>query len=88
MALPYLEMHGARSIDTAVLLRKPWCEVNVEYVARSSEAWVIFPNEVRETISTLRGQWQARGDDVATIRRQLLEIGLPEPDVAFFSELK
>lgn len=87
-AIPYVQFHGAKSIETAVLLQKPWSSFKCDYVARESEAWVIFPNEARETITTLRNKWRGLGDDEETIRRQLLEIGFPEPEVAFLSELE
>jgi hypoxanthine phosphoribosyltransferase len=88
MATHYINYHGATSITTAALIKKPWAEFQVDFAARSSEAWVIFPNEVRETITTLLSIWQKAGDSPEVIRRQLLEIGFSEPEVALFSRLE
>lgn len=88
LAKQYLQYHGAASIHTAVLLEKPWSKVSVDFSARSSEAWVIFPNEVRETIHNLVSIWKNKGDSPKTIHSQLLEIGFSKDEVALFSNLE
>lgn len=87
LATEYLQHHGTRSITTAALLKKPWTEFPVEFTARSSQAWVIFPNEVRETIESLVKKWQKAGDSPEVIKKQLLKIGFSEPEVALFASL-
>lgn len=87
LATEYLGHHGAQSVTTAVLIAKPWTKFNVDYFARKSEAWVIFPNEVRETIEALTKQWSEKGDSTDTIQAQLQEIGFTETEVALFSKL-
>lgn len=88
LAKEYLHYHGAASITTAVLIEKPWSTVSVDFSARQSEAWVIFPNEVRETIKSLKSIWKNKGDSQETITKQLLEIGFSNPEVALFSNLE
>lgn len=63
LAVNYLKQHGAKQIYTASLIEKPWSEFKVDYSARTSESWVIFPNETRETISTLKKIWSEKGED-------------------------
>lgn len=88
LATEYISYHGATNITTASLIKKPWSSFAVDFAARSSEAWVIFPNEVRETIATLSKIWRQKGDSPDTIRQQLLEIGFSEPEVALFTTLE
>ncbi len=84
LATEYIHHHGAKSITTAALLTKPWSTFKVDFKARSSEAWVIFPNEVRETIQLLTELWSEQGDTHSTIVNQLLEIGFSKMEVDLF----
>ena len=88
LAKEYLQYHGAASITTAVLIEKPWSTVPVDFSARQSEAWVIFPNEVRETIKSLVSIWEKAGDSTEKIHNQLQEIGFSKDEVALFTKLE
>lgn len=88
MATQYLQYHGAASITTSALIQKPWSTFKVDFAAQESEAWVIFPNEARETIKTLAQMWTEKGDSPEKIATQLGEIGFPAPEVALFASLK
>jgi uncharacterized protein len=88
LAKQYLQYHGAKSITTAVLIKKPWATVPVDFYARSSNAWVIFPNEVRETIRNLTSIWKNKKDSSSNIQKQLLEIGFRKDEVALFYNLE
>lgn len=85
LAIEYLKYHGAKSITTATLIQKPWTKHKADFVARDSEAWVIFPNEVRETIETLTELWLDDGDQINQIKSQLLEIGFTKDEVDLFA---
>lgn len=87
-ATQYLKYHGVKDLKTAVLLEKPWSEFKPDFSARSSEAWVIFPNETRETIETMAGIWAKKGDSPEVINQQLRQIGFSESEVALFSPVK
>ncbi len=88
VATNYLKYHGVKSISTAVLVSKPWTKIKPDFAARTSEAWVIFPNEARETIATLVSMWQKKGDSATEIHSQLLKIGFSEAEVALFATLE
>lgn len=88
LAKEYVAYHGAASIQTAVLIKKPWSTTPVDFAARESKAWVIFPNEVRETIKTLTSIWKKAGDSQETIYKQLEQIGFSKDEVAFFADLE
>lgn len=84
LAVQYLKYHGAAEIKTAVLVTKPWSTFKPDFAARESEAWIIFPNEARETIETLSGMWSKKGDSPEVIKEQLLKVGFSEAEVASF----
>lgn len=83
----YLQFHGVKSLTTAALVSKPWADFKVDFAASESVAWVIFPNESRETIEILTKNWREVGDSSQQIRQQLLEIGFPQAEVALFANL-
>jgi hypothetical protein len=88
LAVEYLQYHGAKSIKTSTLIEKPWSTFKSDFVARSSEAWVIYPNEIRETISILRELWEEKGDSPDIIRKNLVELGFGKDEVELFFDLK
>lgn len=88
LATQYLQYHGARQIVTAALIKKTWTKQPIDYFAQTSDAWVIFPNETRETMSTLIGLWRKKGDSPDTIRHQLLKIGFTQAEVDLFGQLQ
>lgn len=85
LATQYFQYHGAKSVTTAVLVEKPWSTFKPDYHARKSEAWVIFPNEARETIGILSEKWETLGDSPEKIRAQLQEIGFSKAEVDLFA---
>ncbi len=88
LATQYLQQHGVKSLHTASLVQKPWSTFKVDFWAHQSKAWVIFPNEVRETILLLKELWQEQGDSLEKIQAQLLEIGFTKAEVALFLNLE
>lgn len=84
LAIKYLNQHGAKSVDTAVLFLKPWTKVNSDFKGKESSAWVIFPNEIRETILTLAKIWRQLGDNQDQITAQLKQLGFKDAELALF----
>lgn len=87
VAKQYATMHGAKDIDTATIAVKSWTKVMPDYHAFSSGEWIIWPYEVRETISLLSSMWKERGDSPSDIRRQLKELGIGLEEIDLFSDL-
>ncbi len=88
LATEYLTHHGAKSITSASLISKPWANPKPDFSIRSSQAWVIFPNEIRETISLLHKKWEKMGDTPDKISKQLLKIGFSQEEVALFTHFE
>lgn len=83
-ALAYLKHRGVNSIKTAVFFYKPKSIIKPDFFVREVNSWIIFPNEVRETILELAEMWTAKGLDQNTIQSQLKEIGLPDEQISFY----
>lgn len=88
LAVEYLHYHGAKGVSTSTLIEKPWSKFKSDFVARSSQAWVIYPNEIRETITILKELWQEKGDSLDIIRENLVKLGFSRPEVELFLDLK
>ncbi len=87
MAMDYIKYHGIKDMTTATLIYKPWSVVKPDYFSRETKAWVIFPNESRETIQLLKKNWSKLGDSDEQITAQLLQIGFPKAEVELFMNL-
>lgn len=83
-AVEYLKHHGVSSIHTAVFFVKPHSSFKPDFVIRELNEWIIFPNEVRETVLELQASWLKNGDDLLSIKNQLIQIGLPKDQVDFY----
>lgn len=88
LAVKYLKYHGPHEITTACLITKPWTTFTPDFYTHESKAWIIFPNESRETIHLLQKMWQEKGDSLEVIKENLLKIGFPKAEVEFFTQVK
>ena len=84
LAMKYLQYHGAKSIHTATLFMKPKSKIKPDYFVNETSAWIVFPNEIRETIELLKKMWSEQGDTPEKIKEQLIHIGIPLKEVEFF----
>ncbi|HCC84507.1 MAG TPA: hypothetical protein DEP87_02395 [Candidatus Pacebacteria bacterium] len=73
----YLRTEGAAQITTATLLTKPHSKIQPDFTAAVTSAWIVFPWEVVETVTTLTDQWRRKGVASAEIRRRFLQLKLP-----------
>ena len=74
-ACQYLQMRGAKEVVTATTFQKPVTTFPSDYYAQESSDWVIFPDEVRETITALTDKWRAAKVSKHEIRTRLKTIG-------------
>jgi hypoxanthine phosphoribosyltransferase len=56
----FLSEKGAKDVETAVLIKKPWSKTQPDYFLETADEWIVFPFELTE-VNTLR---KARGDAV------------------------
>ena len=83
-ALDYLKHRGVASVKTAAFFYKPHTPIKPHFFVREVNAWIVFPNELAETLEELKQMWTAKGDDKKTIHQNLLSIGLPKDQVDFY----
>ncbi len=82
----YLAAQGPKEVKLATLFRKPWTKVTPDFFVQDSGAWVIFPWETRETITTLRALWTQKGDDAAKISANLALLGFSKLVIETYSK--
>jgi len=82
IASSYLFMRGVKSVDTACLLQKPTTKNPSTFFGEETKSWIIFPDEVRETIVLLTTRWSKQGIGKAEIHTRLNEIGFSDSHIA------
>jgi hypoxanthine phosphoribosyltransferase len=83
-AKQYLAAHGPASVQTATLASKPWTKITPDFYELKSEAWIIFPWEVRETIQTVSKIWAGKGLSETKIRENLVSLGYSKDQIETF----
>jgi uncharacterized protein len=83
-AKEYLAAHGPLEVKTATLAAKPWTKITPDFYELSSEAWMVFPWEMRETITTLEGIWKEKGDTRQEINENLSSLGYSKDQIETF----
>lgn len=87
VAREYLDMCGARKITVATLFHKPWSKINPDFTGVSTQAWVVFPHEIKEAVLLLNSKWQLQGIIPKERERRFSEIGLDPEEVSYFLNL-
>ncbi len=82
----YLSAQAPKDVKLATLFRKPWTKVTPDFYVGDSEAWVIFPWEVRETIQALLGLWHSKGDNLKQIHENLVSLGFTKLQIETYSK--
>lgn len=82
--IKYLTDLGAEKIVTASLYIKPWTKFLPDFHAKSTDRWIIWPFDMKETILILRRKYLSEGITETRIKQQLLKIGLPKRFVDIF----
>jgi uncharacterized protein len=87
LATKYLLQHGAKDIQTATLVSKPWTKHKPTFSQYESKAWVVFPWETRETIQLLAQIWGRKGDSSEVITKQLETLGFTSAEIELFTTI-
>jgi uncharacterized protein len=81
-----VERMGAGEIKVATLCYKPRAEeitgVVPDFSVFHTNAWIVFPHELREFIDGKAQEWLAAGLPVGEIRSRLLRLGLPGKEIS------
>ncbi len=84
-AKTYLKLRGATQLYTATLFQKPHTQHSSDFYQQEVNSWIIFPDEVRESITTLTRRWQQQGLNQSAINQRLLQIGFTQAQIDNFS---
>ena len=79
-----LKERGAKEVKILTLYKKPWTIIDPNYYAKETEAWIIFPWEVLETLDLLYEKMKAEGKEKKEIEKVLLNTGVSKKLVDFF----
>jgi hypoxanthine phosphoribosyltransferase len=71
-----LESMGAREVKVATIYYKPWSIFKPDFYVKTTDAWIIFPHEVKEAIEILYKKFKIEGRSVEDLRKLLIEAGL------------
>lgn len=83
----YLGTMGPASIETAALCYKPRSEVKPDFYAFESNAWVVFPHEIREFVQDSVKKWKQLELSSDEIFDRLVTIGVPHEQARFYLSL-
>ena len=76
--IEYLKNLGAKNIKTASLFIKPWTKFMPNYHQESTDKWIIFPFDMKETVVSLTRVYKKKGYSLKDINKRLIKIGLPK----------
>lgn len=75
---------GAPEVRSATIYRKPWSKFQVDYCAKETSKWVIFPWEIFESIMEVGGRMLRKGRSLDEVERSFVRIGLDRSIVKSF----
>jgi hypothetical protein len=74
----YVEERGAREVMVCTLHYKPWAVYRPDYYVEETEAWIIYPWEVKETIDYVSKRLREKGLSWREVREEMRRRGIPE----------
>lgn len=79
---------GAKAVDTATLFYKSSSSVTPDFFDHQTDAWIVFPHEIREFIDETSKDWMEKGLSYRQATERYLRLGLPEDQVKYFLDLQ
>lgn len=73
----HIKERGASLLKVATLHLKPWSIVTPDYYGEVTDAWVIYPWELFESIESVYGKLSAEGQEEHEIKQFLANIPIP-----------
>lgn len=84
----HLLSSGVEQVVTATLMYKQKSKIKPDFFGSTTEAWIIFPHEQRESIEILGKKWLKRGMSESEIALRLIRLGCNPDCVSYFWPLK
>lgn len=83
-----LKKMKVKSVTTAALYYKPHSDYKPDYFAATTSAWIIFPYDVRGTISTLMTKWAQSQVSKTEMKRRFRKLGLKPEWTDYYLKLE
>ncbi|MHA1833011.1 MAG: phosphoribosyltransferase [Candidatus Baldrarchaeia archaeon] len=87
-AVEHIKEKGAKEVKVATLHLKPWSSYKPDYFVVETDAWIIYPWEIRETISKLVSKLKSEGKSLEEIKKELLKTGIKNTLIDYFLKLE
>ncbi|MEM1545390.1 MAG: phosphoribosyltransferase [Candidatus Methanomethylicia archaeon] len=84
ITVEYLKSLGAEDVKVATIYVKPWSKIRPDYYVKKTDAWIIFPHEVRETIDKLYLKWASEGKTIDWMLKTLVDSGMKREYAEYF----
>jgi hypoxanthine phosphoribosyltransferase len=85
-AIDYLTESGASIVKTATIYSKPRTSLVPDFYGEETDAWIIFPFEVREMTALLSQTWLEQGISREEIKQRFLKFGFDEEIISYSLE--
>ena len=76
---------GANTVKVATLHVKPWTSFRPDYYAEETEAWIVYPWEVKESIRSISAKFLMNGLNQNEIKERLINLGFREDQFHWLS---
>jgi hypoxanthine phosphoribosyltransferase len=87
-ASDYLLEQGAALVKTATLFFKERSAITPDYYASRTNAWIIFPFEIREMSQLLSNNWRKQGLAESEINARLKKLNFNEKIMQYFAKIE
>lgn len=87
-ASDYLLEQGAALVKTATLFFKERSAITPDYYASRTNAWIIFPFEIREMSQLLSNNWRKQGLAESAINARLKKLNFSEKIMQYFAKIE
>ncbi|MCP8322292.1 MAG: phosphoribosyltransferase, partial [archaeon] len=75
---------GVKEVRLCTLHYKPWSVVKPEYFVEETEAWIIYPWEVKETLTNLFKKLKEKGLKISEAKDEIEKKGIPKQVIEEF----
>ncbi|MCP8305312.1 MAG: phosphoribosyltransferase [archaeon] len=80
----YIRKKGAKEVRVCTIHYKPWSVVKPEYFLEETEAWIIYPWEVKETVTNLFKKLIGKGLTESEAKAEIEKKGIPKKVIEEF----
>lgn len=84
VAKEHLLDEGAKEVEFATLFYKSESEIEPEFWGYKTDAWIVFPHEIREFIDETQKKWSEKGLAKGEIVNRYKSLGLSDKQIEYF----